>query len=265
MESNNFLSKGYVQVLLTLILVSVLVALGAYAHLTFKQARGTYTGDTTISVNGMGEVLAKPDIGQFSFAVRAEGGTATEAQTASADSINAILAYLNEAGVEEKDIKTDYYNLNPKYRYDQRICPANSYCPPGEPIIDGYEVSQNVSVKVRDLEAAGELISGVGERGATNISGLNFTIDDETVLKAEAREKAIADAKVKAEQLAQDLGMRLDRIVGFYENEGGYYPMYDRGYGGDMAMSESTMNPAPSVPSGENTITSNVSITYELR
>ena len=152
MDSQSFLSKGYVQALLTLILLGVVVALGAYANLTFKQARGAYTGDTTISVSGSGEVLAKPDIGQFSFAVRAEGETATEAQEKSAEAINTILGYLEDAGVAEKDIKTQYYNLNPKYRYEERICAANTYCPPGEPIIDGYEVSQNVSVKVRDLE-----------------------------------------------------------------------------------------------------------------
>lgn len=266
MESNQFLSKGYVQFLLTLILVAVLVAVGAYAHLTLKQAQGTYTGDTTINVRGEGEVLAKPDIGQFSFAVRAEGATASEAQELSAEAINAILGYLGEAGVEEKDIKTQYYNLNPKYRYEERACPTGSWCPPGEPIIDGYEVSQNISVKVRDLEAAGALISGVGERGATNISGLNFTIDDESALQAEAREAAIADAKEKAEVLAADLGMTIDRIVGFYEESDGYYPVaYDaRGMGGDMAM-ESMALSAPSMPTGENTVRSVVNITYELR
>jgi len=266
MESNSFLSKGYVQALLTVILVGVVLALGAYAHLTLKQARGTYTGDTTISVNGMGEIFAKPDIGQFSFSVLADAATASEAQEASAASINAILAYLTEAGVADTDVKTDYYNLNPKYRYEERACPFNTYCPPGEAIIDGYQVSQNVSVKVRNLESAGDLISGVGERGATNISGLNFTIDDESELKAEAREKAIADAKKKAEQLASDLGMSINRIVGFYEQEGGYYPMYDmKSYGMDMAMSESAMGSAPSLPAGENTITSNVTLTFELR
>lgn len=263
METNSFFSKGYVQLLLTVILVAIIVALGSYAHLTLKQAKGAYTGDTTITIQGTGEVLAKPDIGQFSFAVYAEGETASEAQTTSAEAINEILAYLAEQGVEEKDIKTQYYNLNPKYRYEERFCAANTYCPPGEPIIDGFEVSQNVSVKVRDLEGAGDIISGVGDRGATNISGLNFTIDDETVLKADARAKAIADAKQKADALAKDLGMSVDRIVGFYEEQG-YNPMYNRAYGGDMAMEESYMS-APSLPSGENTITSSISLTVELK
>lgn len=265
MESSSYWSKGYVQLLLTLILVAVLVAVGAYAHLTLKEAKGVYTGNTAITVSGQGEVLAKPDIGQFSFAVRAEGETASEAQDASAEAINAIMAYLDEAGVEEKDIKTQYYNLNPKYRYEERVCPLGGYCPPGESVIDGYEVSQNVSVKIRDLENSGDLISGVGERGATNISGLNFTIDDETALKAEAREKAIADAKEKAKALAADLGMSVTRIVGFNEGGDGYYGGYNnRSFASDMAFEESIAQ-APSLPTGENTITSNVTISFELQ
>ena len=180
--------------------------------------------------------------------------------------MNTILAYLEGEGVEDKDIKTQYYNLNPKYRYEERVCSSNSYWPPGEPVIDGYEVSQTVTVKVRDLDTAGDLISGAGERGATNISSLQFTIDDETVLKAEARKKAIADAKEKASELAEDLGVHITRMVGFYENEDGQYPMYNAGYGGDMAMNESfDMKSAPAMPRGENSITSNVTITYEVK
>lgn len=269
MEAKSFLSKTYVQVLLSLILLAVLVALGAYAHLTLKQARGTYTGDTTISVTGEGKAVARPDIGQFSFSVRAEGTDAAEAQEKSAESINAILAYLEGAGVEEKDIKTQNYYLNPKYRYEERICAFDGYCPPGEPILDGYEVSQSVTVKVRDLDKSGELIAGVGEQGATNISSLQFTVDDETVIKSEARQKAIANAKAKAEQLAKDLDVKIVRMVGFYENGGDYYPMMERGYGGDgmmYDMAESAANTTKAgMPTGESEVMSNVTITYEIR
>lgn len=269
MEAQSFFTKKYAQLLLTIVLIGVIVALGAYAHLTLKQAEGTYTGSATISVQGEGEVLARPDIGQFSFTVYAEAADAAQAQELSAEATNNILAYLKEQGIEDKDIKTQYYNLNPKYRYEERVCAFNTYCPPGERVIDGYEVSQSVTVKVRDLDTSGDLITGVGERGATNISSLQFTIDDETVLQAEARAKAIADAKQKAKDLAKDLDAQLVRLVGFYENEGGYYPMADRAYstgGEDFALeSMSTKTISPSVPVGEESITSNVTLTYEIR
>jgi len=263
MEGKSFWGKEYVQVLLTIVLIGVIVALAAYSFYTLKQSEGVYTGAAVITVQGEGEILAKPDLGEFSFSVLAEGATASEAQSKSAESMNAVLTYLKEAGVEEKDVKTENYYLNPKYRYEATVCTPN-YCPPSNPVIDGYEVSQMVVVKVRDLEKSGELISGVGDRGATNISGLSFTIDDESAVKAQAREKAIADAKAKAETLADDLGVRIVRMTGYWEEQGGYYPMYDRGYGGDMAMESSAMA-APQMPVGENTIRSSVSITYEVK
>lgn len=264
---STFFSKGYVQTLLTIILLGAIAALGAYAYYTYKAAGGVYTGQLNISVRGTGEILAKPDIGQFSFSVLAEGENAAEAQDASAEAVNAIIAYLTEAGVDEDDIKTQYYNLNPKYRYEERVCAPNMYCPPGERVTDGYEVSQSIMVKVRDLDQSGELISGVGERGATNISNLQLTIDDESVLKAQAREQAITDAQEKAQELAEDLGVRLVRMTSYWEDEGPYYPAM--GYGGEMmamdASEEAMVRTAPSIPTGENTITSNVTISYEVR
>lgn len=263
MEAKSFFGKEYVQVLLTIILIGIIVALASYAYYTLKQSEGVYTGATTITVQGEGEIMAVPDIGEFSFSVLAEGVDASEAQTKSAESINAILAYLSEAGVDESDVKTDNYFLNPSYRYDTVPCTFGMYCPPSDPVIDGYEVSQTVTVKVRDLERAGELISGVGERGATNISSLRFTIDDETELKAQAREEAIVNAKEKADQLAEDLGVRIVRMTGFWEEQGSYYPMMEKAYGG-MSM-DSAESVAPQMPTGENEIKSVVSITYEVK
>jgi len=261
----HFLKCKVVRVLAVLALVGVVAALTAYTYLTIQQAKGTYTGATSISISGEGEVLAKPDIGTFSFSVETTGDDAITAQNQGSEVMDAIVAYLEGEGVAETDIKTQYYNLNPKYRYEERVCAAGSYCPPGEPIQDGYQVTQSVQVKVRDLETAGSLISGVGEQGATNISGLSFTIDDESVLKDEARAKAIEDAKAKAVVLAESLGMDLGRLVGFYENDG---DTYYYGKGGDMesamTMSVSVARDAV-VPTGENSITSTVTLTYELK
>jgi len=265
MDFRTFMALWYVRLLVVLALAGLVASFGAYTYQTMKTAKYQYMGPTTINVRGEGEVFAKPDIGSFSFSVRAEGEDAAVAQTKSAEAINAILAYLKEAGVEEKDVKTTNYNLYPTYNYgESRVCPWGQYCPPVDPVIDGYEVSQTVTVKVRDLDKSGDLISGVSGKGATDISGLSFTIDDESSLKAEARELAIAEAKEKAKQLADDLGVRIVRMVGFYEEEG--YPMpYYGGYGGmEMSMSKDAMV-APSMPTGENTITSTVNITYEIK
>lgn len=264
METNkSFLALWYVRALIIAGLVAVVVALAAYANLATKQARYSNYGPTTINVRGEGEVFAAPDVGRFTFSVRAEADDAATAQAQSAEAMNEIIAYLTEAGVAEADIKTTGYYLNPNYTYPERsVCASGMYCPPGEPVIDGYVVDQTVEVRVRDLDRSGELIAGAGARGATGVSGLQFTIDDEDALKAEAREQAIADAQEKAEALADQLGVRIVRMIGYYEDEG-YYPMY--GYGGDAMMAKEESMAVANMPTGENSVMSNVNITYEIR
>jgi len=251
------------QTLGTLVLIMLIIALGAYVHYTLRQAKYLYTGPVTISVNGEGEVMAVPDIGQFSFAVTASGEDAATAQSESANKMNAVLDFLKNEGVEEKDIKTESYNMYPKYRYEPRPCPAGSFCP-NEQVFDGFEVSQTVSVKVRDIQNAGVLIANVGDLGATNISGLNFTIDDTDRLMEEARVQAIADAKAKAKVLSDELGVRFVEMVGYHENDG-YYPMPYFGRGGDMVEMGVKDMMAPSLPTGENVVRSQVTITYKVR
>ena len=244
------------------------VALMAYTYSTIKQTEYMYQGPTSISVTGEGEVFAKPDIASFSFNVEAKEADATTAQNKAAETMDTVLGYLKEAGVEEKDIKTQYYDLSPRYEYPEMAPCTQWYCPPqtGEPKLIGYQVTQSVTVKVRDTDKAGELLSQVGSKGAMNVSGLSFTIDDEDALKAQAREAAIEDAQEKAEVLAKSLGVHIVRMNGYWEEEGGYpQPYYGMGGGMDMAKAESAVSAPAQVPMGENTITARVNISYEIR
>lgn len=218
----------------------------------------------TISVSGEGEVFAVPDTAVFSVTVREKAKEVRDAQDAATKKGNDIIAYLKRGGIEEKDIKTVDYSVNPDYEWSQSACPQGGYCP-GKQVLVGFQVSQTLSVKVRDPKKAGDLLSGVGSRGASEVSSLSFTIDDEDALKAEARDKAITQAKSKAEVLAKSLGVSLVRVVGFYENEG-MGPIYAYGIGGAERMTADSMPKAsPQIPVGENKIVSNVSVTYEIR
>ena len=121
-------------------------------------------------------------------------------------------------------------------------------------------------MKVRKTETIGDIFTGITENGGMNVYGPTFTIDDDEKPKGEAREKAITDAKAKAKVLADQLGVRLVRMTGYWENENGGYPMpmYDKGMGmGGDAMERASV--APSIPSGENQIISTVTLTYEVR
>ena len=221
------------------------------------------TASNTISVSGTGDVFAVPDRATFTVSVHEEAKTVADAQDSATKKSNAIIEYLKGAGVDEKDIKTTNYSVNPKYEYSQAVCQPG-YCPPGKQTLTGFEVYQTVEVKVKDTKKAGDLLTGVGSKGASEVSGLSFTIEDEDALKAQARDKAISQAKGKADALAKQLGVQIVRVVGFSEDNN--TPVY---YGRAMAADSMSVGkgaaPAPELPTGENKITSNVSITYEIR
>ncbi len=250
--------------LVAMVLVLAGVGLAMYSYLAYTEAKYIGGEISSISVSGKSETFVRPDIANFTFSVLADEETATAAQEKSAVAINEISAYLKEKGVEEKDIKTVDYNLQPKYEYINELCVQGRPCTPGRQNLVGYTVSQTISVKVRKMEDAGALISGVGDKGATNISGISFTIDDTDAARAQVREEAIADAQVKAERLADSLGVRLGRLMSYSED--GQMPVPYAGYGGVMMeKAMDGMATAPQVTPGENEITSNVTLVYEIR
>lgn len=219
----------------------------------------------TINVSGYGESFGVPDIATFTFSVSSEKATVALAQAEATAKINAIAAYLKGAGVDEKDIKTTDYSVYPQYDYKTEVCAAGYPCG-GKQTLRGYEVRQTTTVKVRSTDKAGDLLTGVGEKGATEVSGLNFTFDKPDQVQTQARDKAIADAKEKADMLAKQLGVRIVRVVSY--SDSGSYPqpmMYarDMAYGSAGVANEKAVAPTLSV--GENKVTSNVTITYEIR
>ena len=228
------------------------------------------TPTNVITVTGKGEIFVIPDTGSFSFSVVEDGATVKDAQDKASKKVNSIIDALKAMGIDEKDIKTIGYYSNPKYEYSNSTCPMMSNpngviypCPSGKQVLTGYEVNQTISVKVRKTDDAGTALTKVGSLGASNISGIDFVIDDMDAVNSQARDKAIQDAKDKAEVLAKSLGVKLVRIVSF--NESGNYPVpyYSMGVmKADAGSSEST---PPQVPVGQNQIVSNVTITYEIK
>ncbi|MBC7836723.1 SIMPL domain-containing protein [Acetobacteraceae bacterium] len=221
----------------------------------------------TINVSGYGESFAVPDIATFSFSVVSEKSTVAAAQADATAKINAVTQYLKDAGIEEKDIKTSNYSVNPQYDYITQVCVSGMPCRQGEQKLRGYEVRQTTTVKVRDTEKAGDLLAGVGSKGATEVSGLDFTFDDPDAVQAAARDEAIADAKQKAETLAKSLGVQLVRVVSFNESGGypGPIPYYAKDAAFGMGAENQTLASAPEISVGQNQVSSNVSVTYEIR
>ena len=220
----------------------------------------------SISVSGEGEVTAIPDIATVSFTVRESAKTVPEAQKLAEAKIKLGLKALVDLGVEDKDTKTLSYTVNPKYESHQTGYCNVYVCPPTKSVITGYEVSQSVTVKVRKVEKAGEVVGVLGKVNITEISGPDFTIDDIDKSQSDAKAIAIKDAKEKAESTAKALGVSLGSITQFSEDgNGGYYPTMYRGETNQSMGMAVDSKAGATLPQGENVIKSRVTITYTLK
>ncbi len=227
---------------------------------------GTGTiAQNTITVSGTGEASVVPDIATVNFSVIEEGATVKAAQDKATTRTNAAIKFLKDSGIAEKDIQTSNYNIYPRYDYSKQICTVQS-CPPSQGKLVGYDVNQSITIKIRAIDKSGEILSGIGSLGVQNVSGISFSVDDEDKTMREARQEAIADAKEKANALAKDLGVKVVRIVAFEEG-GSYPPIYYKNQAYDTATEGRGAAPSisPQIPVGENTVVSNVTITYEIR
>ena len=259
-----FDSKG-VRVALVITLAILALFLLAQTMNTFGNlSRSGVPATDTITVQGDGQATLPPDVARISFSVENAKATVADAQEATTKQANAAIDYVKERGVADKDVKMLSYNISPQYSYPNP-CPAGAICPDyvRAPKITGYQVSETVQVTVRDLTLVGAMLGGLGKLGVQNLNGPAFALDDATAGYDAARADAINKAKAQAELLADQLGVRLGKIVNFSESSGGYpYPMYGYGMGGDMAIAKAE---TPNVPTGENTYNASVSITYEIR
>lgn len=247
------------------ILTVFLIVITVHAVQEFRFIGADVARVNTITVSGQGEVFAVPDIATISFTVREEGDDPATAQDFAAQKVNAALDYLDDQGIDEKDIKTTSFNAFPRYEYREVVCVQGSFCPPsGERELVGYEVSQTISVKVRDTNETGTILAGLTDQGIGSIFGPSFEIDEPETLERDARKMAIDDAEEKARELAKDLGVRIVRVVSFNES-GGSRAFFDSAVVESFGVGGAEKATAPSVPTGENRISSNVSITYEIR
>ena len=216
----------------------------------------------TIVVNGSGQAALPPDVARVSFTVQNVAATVAAAQAKTTTQANAAIDFVKGQGISDKDVKTLSYDITPQYSYPNP-CPPGALCPAygGTPKITGYQVSETVQVTVRDLQSVGGLLSGLGKLSVQNVSGPDFALDDPAAGYDAARADAISKAKIQADLLSKQLGVRLGKIVSFSESSGATYPVaYGMG-AGMMAAKAAT----PNVPTGENTYNASVSITYEIR
>jgi uncharacterized protein len=237
---------------LAVILVLALLLSGIGTLLSGWQS---FTGDypRTVSVEATGEAYVSPDIATIVIGVTTEGEEVADVTVENTEKMNAVIEAIKALGVEEDDIKTNYYSLYPKYRWDE-----------GEvPVEDGYTLNNQVKIKIRDFEKVSQVIEASTTKGANLINGLQFEVDDEEAAKAEARADAVAKVKEKAKSLEETTGVNLGKIVSFYEYSSGNYDYYGGKGGGVYAVSDEAMS--SSIQPGQQEIKLTVTLEYQVK
>lgn len=235
-------------------LIAVAAFLAAYQYKL--SVDGVYP-TKTFSIDGSGDVDTTPDVATFSVTVITDGGKdVAEVQGTNAEKMNKVTAFLKEQAIAKEDLKTLQYTLTPRY--------SSTPCVMGNcsaPTIIGYSLTQTLGVKVRENTKLGDLLSGVVQNGANSVSEVSFVVDDESNAKDVAREKAIADARKKAEVTARAAGFRLGKLVTLYENSA---PQpYDSIEGNGGVLAEKVVS-TPTVEPGTQSTKVQMTLTYEI-
>jgi len=244
-----------------LLIMGLIVAL-AVVGLTGCTAEGTTSDELRalnlssqqgIWVTGRGEVSAVPDIVNLRLGIEAEEVSVAEAQTEATAAMDDVMTALIANGVAEKDIQTQYFSIRRVTRWDRET---------EQEVVVGYQVTNMVTAKIRDVDAAGTIIDAVAEAGGdlVRIDSINFSIDDPSVYYDDARVEAMADAKDKAERLADLAGVTLGKPT--YISEGAQAtPVYERAvvvYAEEAGKIETPISP------GEMEISLTVQVAYAI-
>ena len=229
-----------------------------------RDAPAAYGSDGTgIWVSGQGTISVAPDLAMLEFGVDVSAPNVSDANSQASTAMDAIVEALKLRGVQDKDIQTSRFSIYPRYDYIEE---EKDGIRSSREVLTGYRVRNSATVKLRDLDAVGEVIDEVVMAGGDNvrISNIGFTLEDPKPKMAELREMAVADAKAKATHLAELSDVSVGRLI--YISEGASAPSVrsfaDRSYGWEVAAMAAA--PAPSVSGGEVTLSLSVQAGFAI-
>ncbi|MGF1550418.1 MAG: SIMPL domain-containing protein [Sphingomonadaceae bacterium] len=206
---------------------------------------------TLLEVVATGEVSRVPDIAIINAGVDTRAPTATEAIRQNAARMERVIAALEAAGVEERDIQTSVLNLHPEYRYENNRPPE----------LTGYQAMNQLSVRFRDIENAGRILDALVSVGANRINGPMLSIDEPEEALDEARVAALRNARARADLYAAAAGMRVARLLSISEAGG-----FQRPYPVPVMRAEMAQEQGPDtrIVPGEQTLSVSLSVAFEL-
>jgi len=205
----------------------------------------------SITIIGEGKVTGVPDVAKIQLGYSIEKKTVAEAQKDNTAKMNQMIDQLkNNFKIDSLDIQTANYYISPQYDWSN-----------GKQSLRGYSVSQDLNVKVRQMDQVSNILDAAGSIGLNQVGNLSFEIDNPETLKQQAREKALAQAKDKADALAKIVGVKLGRVISFSESSSQPMPIYSN-YKLDASVSGG--GAAPSIETGSNEITITATVEYEI-
>ena len=204
---------------------------------------------TLLTISASAEARRVPDVAAVSAGVVTRAADAQAAMRDNAARMEGVMTALREAGIAPRDIRTTGVNLHPQYHH-----PEN-----GTATINGYEASNTVEVTVRDIARIGPALDALVASGANHVNGPAFSIDEPAEARDEARRAALEDARTRAGMYAEALGLRVRRIVSISEG-GPSGPVMPYA----MARMESTASADTPISPGENVVSANLEIVFEL-
>lgn len=210
-------------------------------------------------VSGTGKITVAPDLATVSLGIQSMEENVADARIKAAAGMEKLMQSLKDNGIAEKDIQTGYFNIDQKTQYNNYNQIYN---------IIGYEVTNYVTVKVREIDKVGDIIDSAVLAGGDliRINNLYFSVEDPSKYYTEVREKAVADAADKAEQYAKLMNAGLGDPT--FVTEGTLasdsYDRYQGNYSMGLDIVESTLSSGTSISTGETTITLNIVVSYEL-
>jgi len=205
----------------------------------------------TITVSAEGKVTVEPDIAKISFSVISDGMNPEQLADTNNKKMKAAIAFIKSQGIDDKDIKTIQYTLNPRYEYDPKT--RRSY-------FSGYTLIQTVSIKVRDLNKVPRILGSLPGLGINQIGSISFEVDGPEKYLNEARNQAFDKAKEKAREMALKNGVNLVRVINFSEYQTGEPLPYSQ----PLEEREMAKIAVPSIQPGTQEVTIRVNLTYEI-
>jgi uncharacterized protein YggE len=236
-----------------LVLAGVLALGQAELAPTAARAQTGAESPRTITVVGEGTVTIKPDVARANIGVEVMGSSVQEASSAATATMEAVLAAFQQQGIEAKDIQTSGFSIWVDRPYGPEGLPSET------PV---YRVSNNVAVAVRDLDSVGAVLDAAITAGANSIYGISFDLDDPSLVESEAREKAVANAEAKAQELAEFNNLQLGEVLSVSEVVGAAVPYFSGSFRESAAAPGLGGGGAGPISPGELTFTMQLQIVY---